>query len=173
VTWRLSMPRNLAALSWVPSPSWVRRPYLAAAIFELDGYIHRLEVGVGEEWKLVNALDAFGGGDCVRIESGIGGVPELLSVEAARSCAVRDSVDSSWKSPGFHSMSSALRPCMAAHVLVATMATGLTPQNETAFLQHLAGKGTASGEETSRQIPFVIPADGGGADEGLSQRVAA
>src|ERR1700730_14959214 len=41
----------------------------------------------------------------------------------ARSCAVRDSVDSSWYCPGFHSMASALRPWMAAHVLVATTAT--------------------------------------------------
>ena len=31
--------------------------------------------------------------------------------------------------------------------------------------------GTAIGEETSRQMFFVIPADGGVADEGLPQRV--
>jgi hypothetical protein len=40
-------------------------------------------------------------------------------------------------------------------------------------LQHFAGKGTASDEETSRQVPFVVSTDGSGADEGLSQRVGA
>jgi hypothetical protein len=40
-------------------------------------------------------------------------------------------------------------------------------------LRHLAEKGTAGGEETSRKIPRVVPADGDGADEGLSQRLGA
>src|ERR1039458_7141370 len=40
-------------------------------------------------------------------------------------------------------------------------------------LRHLAGKGTAGGEETRRKIPGVVPADGDGADEGLSQRLGA
>ncbi len=43
---------------------------------------------------------------------------------------------------------------------------GLAPQNETAFSATL-------GREASRQVPFGIPADGDGADEGLSQRVGA
>ena len=37
-------------------------------------------------------------------------------------------------------------------------------------LQHLAGIGTASGKEASRQIPSVVSADGSRANEGLSQR---
>jgi hypothetical protein len=37
---------------------------------------------VGEERKLVNALDAVSGGDCVWVEGRIGRVPILLGVEA-------------------------------------------------------------------------------------------
>ena len=42
----------------------------------------RLHRDVSEEGKLVDAFDAFGGGNCIRVEGGIGGVPILLSVEA-------------------------------------------------------------------------------------------
>ena len=59
-----------------------RGPYLAAAILEPDGDVHGLHRGVGEERKLVDALDAFGGGDGVWVEGCVGGVPVLLSVEA-------------------------------------------------------------------------------------------
>jgi hypothetical protein len=41
------------------------------------------------------------------------------------------------------------------------------------FLRHGAGKGTASDKESSREIPFAVPTDGDGADEGLSQRLGA
>src|SRR5882724_11675375 len=59
-----------------------RGPYLAAVIFEPDRDVHRLHGGVGEERKLIDALDAFGGGNCVRVEGGIGGVPILLSIKS-------------------------------------------------------------------------------------------
>jgi hypothetical protein len=58
-----------------------RGPYLTAAIFELDGDVHGLQVGVCEERKLVDAFNTFGGGNCVWIEDRIGGVPVLLRVE--------------------------------------------------------------------------------------------
>ena len=59
-----------------------RRPYLAAAILNPDGNVHGLHRGVGEKGKLIDALDAVGGGNRVRVKGRIGGVPVLLGVEA-------------------------------------------------------------------------------------------
>ena len=53
-----------------------RGPYLAAAILEPDGDVHGLHGGVGEERKLVDALDAFSGGDGIGVEGRVGGVPD-------------------------------------------------------------------------------------------------
>ena len=58
-----------------------RGPYLAAATFEPDRDVHWLHRRVGEKGKFVHALDAFSSRDGVGIESGVGGVPILLSVE--------------------------------------------------------------------------------------------
>ena len=56
-------------------------PYFAAARLKPDGNVHGLHGGVGEERKLVDALDPFRGGDRIWVEGGVGGVPVLLSVE--------------------------------------------------------------------------------------------
>ena len=58
-----------------------RGPYLATAVLEPDGDVHGLHRDVGEERKLVDALDALSGGHGIGVEVRIGGAPVFLRVE--------------------------------------------------------------------------------------------